>query len=54
MRVFDPQTRVCANRKLLGLVCDSFGTHKTLKILEFCLVNNIILCRLSSHTSHKL
>ncbi|KAK7189938.1 transposase [Paraphaeosphaeria sporulosa] len=31
-----------------------FGTHETLEILEFCLVNNIILCRLPSHTSHKL
>ncbi|RYN90093.1 hypothetical protein AA0119_g11234, partial [Alternaria tenuissima] len=26
----------------------------TLEILEFCLTNNIILCRLPSHTSHKL
>lgn len=31
-----------------------FGTHETLEILEFCLSNNIILCRLPSHTSHKL
>ena len=36
------------------LICDGFGTHETLEILEFCLVNNIILCRLPSHTSHKL
>jgi len=36
------------------LICDSFGTHETLEILEFCLENNIILCRLPSHTSHKL
>jgi hypothetical protein len=35
-------------------MCDSFGTHDTLKILEFCFENNILLCRLSSHTSHKL
>ncbi|KAF7577160.1 hypothetical protein PtrM4_014000 [Pyrenophora tritici-repentis] len=33
---------------------DGFGTHKTVEILEFCLENNIILCRLPSHTSHKL
>jgi hypothetical protein len=31
-----------------------FGTYETLKILEFCFENNIILCRLPSHTSHKL
>jgi hypothetical protein len=36
------------------LICDGFRTHKTLKILEFCLTNNIILCQLPSHTSHKL
>jgi hypothetical protein len=26
----------------------------TLEALEFCFKNNIILCRLPSHTSHKL
>jgi hypothetical protein len=36
------------------LICDGFGTHETLEILEFCLTNNITLCRLPSHTSHKL
>jgi hypothetical protein len=35
-------------------VCVSFGTHKALEVLEFCLENYIILCRLLSHTSHKL
>lgn len=36
------------------LICDGFGTHETLEILEFCFSNNIMLCRLPSHTSHKL
>src|SRR5439155_22874582 len=36
------------------LLCDGFGTHETLEILEFCFENNIILCRIPSHTSHKL
>lgn len=36
------------------LICDGFGTHETLEILEHCLANNIRLCRLPSHTSHKL
>lgn len=36
------------------LICDGFGTHQTLEILEFCFKNNIILSRLPSHTSHKL
>ncbi|KAI1670786.1 DDE superfamily endonuclease [Pyrenophora tritici-repentis] len=53
-RVFDPQTRARANGKPHMLICDGFGTHETLEILEFCLTDNIILCRLPSHTSHKL
>ena len=36
------------------LICDGFGTHETLEILGFCFENNIILCHLPSHTSHKL
>jgi hypothetical protein len=53
-RVFDPQTRALANGKPRVLICDGFGTHETLEVLEFCLENNIIMCRLPSHTSHKL
>jgi hypothetical protein len=36
------------------LICDGFGTHETLEVLEFSLANNIILRRLSSYTSLKL
>lgn len=54
MRAFDPQTRDLADGKPRMLICDGFGTHETLEILEFCLSNNIMLCRLPSHTSHKL
>lgn len=53
-RVFEPQTREKANGKPRVLICDGFGTHETLEVLEFCFANNIILCRLPSHTSHKL
>lgn len=53
-RVFDPQTKARANQKPRMLICDSFGTHETLEMLEFCFENNITLCRLPSHTSHKL
>jgi hypothetical protein len=53
-RVFDPQTKERANHKPRNLICDGFGTHGTLKILEFYFKNNIFLCRLPSHTSHKL
>jgi hypothetical protein len=53
-RVFDPQTKEQANGKPRVLICDGFGTHETLEILEFCFESNIILCRLPSHTSHKL
>lgn len=52
--MFDPQTRAKANGKPRVLISDSFGTHETLEILEFGLENNIILCRLPSHTSHKV
>ena len=54
IRVFDPQTKALANLKPRVLICDGFGTHETLEILEFCFENNILLCRLPSHTSHKL
>jgi hypothetical protein len=53
-RVFDPQTRERANGKPRVLVCDGFATHESLEVLEFVMQNNIILCRLPSHTSHKL
>jgi hypothetical protein len=53
-RVFDPQTKQQADKRPRVLICDGFGTHETLEILEFCLEHNIVLCRLPSHTSHKL
>lgn len=53
-RVFDPQTSELANGKPRVLICDGFGTHEKLEILEHCFANRIILCRLPSHTSHKL
>ena len=52
--MFDPQTKGRANQKSRVLICDGFGTHESLEILKFCLENNITLCRLPSHTSHKL
>jgi hypothetical protein len=53
-KVFDPQTREQAGGKKRLLICDGFGTHETLEILEHCCANDIRLCRLPSHTSHKL
>ena len=53
-RMFDPQTKDRANEKTRVLIWDGFGTHETLEVLEFCFENNIILCRMPSHTSHKL
>ncbi|OCK74173.1 DDE-domain-containing protein [Lepidopterella palustris CBS 459.81] len=52
--VFDPQTRSRANSRPRILICDGFGTYESLEILTYCLENNIILCRIPSHTSHKL
>jgi len=37
-RVFDPQTSERANGKPRVLICDGFGTHEKLEILEHCLV----------------
>jgi len=36
------------------LICDGFGIHEILEILEFCFENNIILYRLPSYAFHKL
>lgn len=36
------------------LINDVFGTPESVEILKFCHGNDIILCRLPSHTSHKL
>ncbi|PIA82972.1 hypothetical protein CB0940_12205 [Cercospora beticola] len=47
-------TKERAGQKPRVLICDGFGTHETLEVLEFCFANNITLCRLPSHTSHKL
>ncbi len=52
--VFDPLTKVQANSKPRILINDGFGTHESLELMEYCYENNIILCRLPSHTSHKL
>jgi len=53
-RIFDPETKEQADGRPRVLIYDGFGTHETLEILEFCFENNILLCRLPSHTSHKL
>ncbi|KAF2179582.1 DDE-domain-containing protein [Zopfia rhizophila CBS 207.26] len=42
-RVFDPLTKSRANNK-----------PRSLEAMKFCYENNILLCRLPSHTSHKL
>ncbi|KAM0714155.1 hypothetical protein Q7P37_009716 [Cladosporium fusiforme] len=52
--VFEPLTRERANGKPRILINDGFETHESLEVLTFCFENNIILCRLPSHTSHKL
>ena len=52
--VFDPLTKARANGRPRLLISDGFGTHESLEILTFCFQNNIVPCRLPSHTSHKL
>jgi hypothetical protein len=53
-RIFDPQTRERANQRPRVLICDGFGSHITLEVLEYCFEHRITLCQLPSHTSHKL
>ena len=53
-RVFDPQTKQRANHRPRILINDGFRPHESLEVMQFCHENNIILCRLPSHTSHKL
>jgi hypothetical protein len=48
-RVFDPQTKAQANQNPRVLICDGFGTHETLEILEFCFKSNIIVTRWAVH-----
>ena len=52
--VFGPATRSRANGKPRILISDGFAPHESLEVMTFCFENNIILCRLPSHTSHKL
>jgi hypothetical protein len=52
--VFDPQTKARAQQKPRLLIVDGFITHETVEAIQYCLENNIILCRIPSHTSHKL
>lgn len=51
--VFGPLTKPRANGKPRILINIGFGTHESLG-LKFCFEDNLILCRLRSHTSHKL
>lgn len=53
-RVFDPQTKDRANHRPRILINGGFAPHESLEVLQFCHDKNIILCRLPSHTSHKL
>jgi len=53
-RMFDPQTKGRAHQKPRILICDGFGTYESLIVLKYFFENNIILCRIPSHTSYKL
>lgn len=52
--VFDPLTKATANGKPRILISDGLASHESLDVMAFCYENNIILCQLPSHTSHKL
>jgi hypothetical protein len=52
--VFHPLTKDRAGKRPRLLINDGFGTHESIEVLKFCEDHNIIICRLPSHTSHKL
>lgn len=52
--VFGPQAKAKANGKPRILVSDGLASHESLDVVTFCYENNIVLCRLPSHTPHKL
>jgi len=52
--MFDPLTKPTANGKPRILISDGLTSHESLDVMTFCFKNNIVLCRLPSHTSHKL
>ncbi len=52
--VSDPQTKSRADLQPRILINDGFAARKSLEVLQFYYENNIILCRLPSHTSCKL
>jgi len=53
-KVFEPSTRARANGRPRILISDGFERQESHDVLKFCLENNIVPCRLLSHTSHKL
>ena len=50
MCVFDPNMRDKANGKQCALVCDGYGSHVQLKVLRFCIDNNISLLLMLPHS----
>jgi hypothetical protein len=53
-KVFEHSTREHANGRPRILINNGFETYESLDVLTFCFKKNIVLCRLPSHTSHKL
>ena len=41
-------------RRPILLLCDGVASHQSLQITEFCMANDIIVCRLLPNTSHML
>lgn len=53
--VVDPASRARAKGKPRKLMSDGFAPHESVKVMmTFCFENDIVLCRLPSHASHKL
>lgn len=50
-KVFDPLTKRRPGLRPRILVCDGFGTHESLEVIKHGFENNVILCRIPSHTS---
>jgi hypothetical protein len=53
-RCFEPATREKANSQKRILICDSHDSHISADFINHCIQHDIILIRLSLHTSHLL
>ena len=53
-QVFDRETKEKARRQWRLLIMDGHGSHVTMKFIDYCERNRILLCIFSPHSTHTL